>query len=82
MVIKRFILSFVVATAIGFFSYAFALSAMKPFTPLFQNIRVTSSENILAALIALVVFFAVLVRLLRGAKIKEEVDRVLDLDGD
>lgn len=80
--IQRFTLSFFVATAIGLFSYVFVLSAMRPFTPLLQSIRVTLSEDYLAVLISLVVFIAVLVRLFRGAKVKEEVDRVLDLDGD
>ncbi|XLZ68556.1 hypothetical protein ABT364_18675 [Massilia sp. SR12] len=75
-------LSFFVATAIGLFSYVFVLSAMRPFTPLLQSVRVTLSEDYLAVLISLVVFIAVFVRLFRGAKVKEEVDRVLDLDGE
>lgn len=80
--IQRFILSFFVATAIGLFSYVFVLSAMRPSTPLLQSVRVTLPEDYLAVLISLVIFIAVLVRLLRGVKVKEEVDRVLDLDGD
>lgn len=80
--IQRFIWSFFVAAAIGLFSYVFALSAMRPFTPILHSIRVSLPENCLAVLISLVVLVAVLIRLLGGAKASQEVDRMLDLDGD
>lgn len=80
--IQRFVLSFVVATAIGLFSYVFVLSAMRPFTPLLQSVHGSMPESYLAILISSVVFIVVFVRLLRGSRVNDEVDKVLDLDGD
>lgn len=80
--IQRFIVGVSVASAISFACYVFTLSAMRPFTPFLASIRVTVPEAYLAALVALSIFVIVLLRLLRGSKVKDEMERVLNLEGD
>jgi hypothetical protein len=80
--IASFALRTVSAGAISAVSYLFVLSALRPDTPLFQQVSVTEPENYFAICIAAIIFVAVFWRLMRGSKISDEVSRVLDADGD
>jgi len=70
-----------VAAAIGTVSYLLLLPELRPSASGFQFLW-TEPADIFALAVAAVIFAAVLWRLLRGARIKDEVDRVLDIDVD
>jgi NADH:ubiquinone oxidoreductase subunit 6 (subunit J) len=71
-----------VAAGIAAASYLFALSACDPGTPVLAQAWQWKLANGIALSLALLVFGAVIWRLVKGAPMRDEIDKAMRIDAD